>query len=532
MRILLVRPPVPEHTTGLKHVMICEPLELEYVAAGLEGHEVKILDLIVERGFEDCLHSFRPDVLGTSCYVTGVNEVKKLCRAAKRWNPEVWTIVGGVHASRAPHDFADHSVDAVVLGDGTTVMPELLEAIEEGRFLEEIPGLGLPVDDDSVVFTEDRPYMPRADSLPLPRRDLTAHLRHRYYYIFHRPMATIKTTWGCWYRCNFCFTWQITDGHAYSRSPESIVDELERIDEDEVYIVDDIFLINRRRLRRIADLIRERGIEKSYLCYGRSDFIAENADVIAEWSKLGLKAVLIGLEASTDEELSSMNKQNSVDHNRRAIEVLRRHGVDTYGSLIPDPDYGPEQWEQLWRFIEDNGLYYLNISPLTPLPGTSIWEQYADRTTVPRRAHGLWDLSHAVLPTRMPLKSFYRALRRVYARAILNVQRADRLSLRTRPPVWSVAYMRIWFGCIRIWFQLGGAHRHHSAKELALAMDRGPAVPDLTRRLRSGVGTRVQRPTLRPKPATGAIVQLETAAGAVGDRRESQGRGSTRELPS
>ena len=50
MKILLVRPAVPRHTIGLKHIMICEPLELEYVAAGLRGHEVQVLDLIVEQG--------------------------------------------------------------------------------------------------------------------------------------------------------------------------------------------------------------------------------------------------------------------------------------------------------------------------------------------------------------------------------------------------------------------------------------------------------------------------------------------------
>src|SRR5215475_12745789 len=83
MRILLVRPPVPRQTIGLKHVMICEPLELEYVAAGLTDHEVQIMDLIVEKGFTRRLNRFKPDVVGTSCYITGVNEVIKLCREAK-----------------------------------------------------------------------------------------------------------------------------------------------------------------------------------------------------------------------------------------------------------------------------------------------------------------------------------------------------------------------------------------------------------------------------------------------------------------
>jgi radical SAM superfamily enzyme YgiQ (UPF0313 family) len=473
MRILLVRPPVPEHTMGLKHVMICEPLELEYVAAGLAGHEVQILDLIVVKGFERRLEEFRPDVVGTSCYITGVNEVVKLCRTAKRWNPECGTVVGGVHASKAPEDFADPAVDCIVLGDGTSTIGPVVDAMEAGTGFDHIPGLALPGGNGDVRLTEKHAYMPDPDALPLPRRDLVSHLQHKYYYLFHRPVATMKTTWGCWYKCNFCFTWRITDGVPYSRSPESIVEELEQIEAEDVYIVDDIFLFHRRRLARIAELIRERGIRKKFLVYARADFIAENEDVVREWSELGLRAVFIGLEAATDPELDSMDKQSSVDFNREAIAVLRKHGVDTYGSLITQPDYTPEDWERLWEFIDETGLYYLNISPLTPLPGTLIWEEYADRLTVDRRAHGLFDLSHVLLPTRVPLREYYRSLLGLYIRTCLDIRRANRLALRTRPPVWSPAYFRLWAGGYRIWRQMRHAHRHHAEAELASAMDRG-----------------------------------------------------------
>jgi radical SAM superfamily enzyme YgiQ (UPF0313 family) len=468
MRILLVRPPNAPHTMGLRHVMMCEPLELEYVAAGLEGHEVQILDLLLERGLTRRLESFRPDVVGTSAYITGVNEVKKVCREVKRWNPACLTVAGGVHASRAPEDFVDPSVDCIVLGDGTTTMPDIVDAVGDGRPLDEVPGLALP-DGDSLRRTAERRYMPPADRLPLPRRDLVAHLRKHYYYLFHRPLTTMKTTWGCWYRCSFCFTWTITDGATFSRSPESIADELQTIETEDVYIVDDIFLINRDRLARLAALLRERGIRKRYLVYGRSDFIAANEDVIAEWAELGLSAVLIGLEASTDPELDSMNKENTVENNRRAIAVLRRHGVDTYGSLITQPDYTPEDWRRLDRFIEETGLYYLNISPLTPLPGTTIWKDYEQKVVVSRRAHGLWDLSHAVLPTRMPLRDYYRALLRTYSRACLNPGRARRFALRTCPPVWSLRYLRLWKGALIIFFQMLRAHRHHTPRALRRA---------------------------------------------------------------
>jgi radical SAM superfamily enzyme YgiQ (UPF0313 family) len=479
MRVLLIRPPVPHHTIGLKHVMICEPLELEYVAAGLEDHEVEILDLIIEDGLEERLRRFQPDVVGTSCYISGVNEVKKLCRAAKRWNPRCVTVVGGVQAARVPEDFADVALDCIVLGDGTTIMPEIMEAIQTGSSFEHIPGLALPCGPRQVYLTAERHYMPKPDDLPFPRRDLVAHLQNQYYYLFHQPVATMKTTWGCWYKCNFCYTWKITDGMPYSRSPESIVEELEGITANDVYIVDDIFLINPGRLAKLAQLIRARGIRKKYLVYARADFIATHEEIIKEWAGLGLSAVFIGLEAATDSELEAMNKECTVDYNRRAIEVLRQHGVDTYGSLIPQPDYLPEDWERLWSFIETTGLYYVNISPLTPMPGTDIWKDYEDKISVSREAHGLWDLSHCVLPTRMPLKEYYRSLLRLYARTVLDIRRANRLTLRTRPPVWSPKYLRLWLGAIKIMFQFINAHRHHSPRDLAIAEDIGPEVPGL-----------------------------------------------------
>lgn len=479
MKILLVRPPVPKHTIGLKHVMICEPLELEYVAAGLDGHDLQIMDMILEKGLEKRLRKFQPDILCTSCYISGVNEVIKICRKAKIWNKNIKTVVGGVHASRCAEDFSDPSIDCIVLGDGTSIISTIVDAFVENTSLLHIPGLALPIAKNRVLKTEGKAYMPKADTLPFPRRDLVAHLQHRYYYIFHRPVATMKTTWGCWYKCNFCFTWRITDGHPYSRSPKSIVEELEQIEAEDVYIVDDIFLIKSTRLAKLAKMIRERNIRKKYLVYARADYIAQNEDMIKEWADLGLTAVFIGLEAATNTELDSMNKECTVDFNEEAIKVCRRNGVDIYGSLIPDPDYTEEEWSRLFDFIERNKLYYVNISPLTPMPGTAIWNLYKDRVTVPREAHGLWDLSHMLVETKMPLKKYYRHLLRTYTRTLLDFRRAQKYALRTRPPIFSFKYFRIWEGMIKIMFQFFNAHNHHTPKELAKAMYKGEPVPGL-----------------------------------------------------
>lgn len=480
MKILLVRPPVPKHTIGLKHIMICEPLELEYLAAGLLSHQVMIFDHLVENNFLTRVRKWQPDVVVSSCYKSGTNEVIKLFREIKLFDKNIITIAGGVHATLNPEDFADVAVDIIGIGDGTVLLAEIIDALDKRQSLMDIPGIAIPIGDGLLIKTEQRKYMPPADSLPLPRRAIVSHLSHKYYYLMHKPVATMKTTWGCWYHCNFCFTWRITDGTPYSRSPESIIEELLTIKAKEVYIVDDIFLINKSRLRKLADLIRKHNINKHYLCYARADFISENEEIIKEWSGLGLRAVFIGLDAVTDEELKNMNKQSSASYNRKAVEILRKYEVDTYGSLIPGANYEKKDWDRLWQFIEDAKLYYVNISPATPLPGAMDYLAQKDGLTVPADAHGLFDLSHQLMPTKMPLKQYYRQLLYLYWKTIMNFRRAKKNTFRTLPTLWHKDYWHIILGGLKIGRQFYFAYKHHTPKEIAIATYKGRTVPDLT----------------------------------------------------
>lgn len=478
MKILLIRPPVPKHTIGLKNIMICEPLELEYTAAGLQGHDVQIFDMIIEKDLQKRLDQFRPDVIGTSSYISGVNEVIKICRAVKNHNRKCFTVVGGVQAARVPEDFIDNSVDIIVRGDGTVAFPVIIDAIEHNLPFENIPNLSFPVSDIELKNTRAEAYMRDPDSMPLPDRNLTAHLRNKYYYLMHKPVVTMKTAWGCWYKCNFCYTWQITGGTPYVRSAENIISELLTIDSNEIYIVDDIFLIKPSRLREIADLLKKYDIRKNYLVYSRSDFITDHEEIIEEWADLGLKAVFIGLEAVTDAELDGMNKENSVDKNIRAIQILQKYKIDIYGSLIPHPDYTIEDWQKLRKFIHNSGLYYLNISPLMPLPGTTIWKSFEDRITVPRKAHGLWDLSHALIKTKLTLRQYYWQLLKTYAVVAYNLPRAKKVTHRTIPNIWSWQYFQLIWGSAKIGWQFLFAFRHHTKKQISKAMYRGEPVSD------------------------------------------------------
>jgi radical SAM superfamily enzyme YgiQ (UPF0313 family) len=108
MKILLVQPPKARTVIGGEDVHIYEPLDLEYIAAGVvNDHEVRILDMRLENDLPAVLEEFNPDIVGMTAYTTHVNTVKKLFKEVKTWKSETLTVIGGHHASACPVDFQD-----------------------------------------------------------------------------------------------------------------------------------------------------------------------------------------------------------------------------------------------------------------------------------------------------------------------------------------------------------------------------------------------------------------------------------------
>src|SRR5574340_922547 len=100
MKILLVQPAKPEKALGGEDFSIFEPLALEYLAAGVAtDHDVRILDMRLDRDLGAVLRDYQPDVAGLTSYTVHVNTVKELCRQIKAFNRQTVTVVGGHHAT-------------------------------------------------------------------------------------------------------------------------------------------------------------------------------------------------------------------------------------------------------------------------------------------------------------------------------------------------------------------------------------------------------------------------------------------------
>jgi radical SAM superfamily enzyme YgiQ (UPF0313 family) len=261
VRILLIEPRKAPATIGGEDVYLYEPLALEYLAAAVvRDHDVKILDMRLEEGWQEVLTHFRPDVVGITSYTVHVNSVRNFFDQIKRWNPQVLTVVGGHHATVAPEDFLSPSVDLIVLGEGVFTFQEIVTRFERGRGFDGIPGTAFAR--GGRLVKTDYTAKIDLDAFPFPNRELTAKYRAKYHSEWMRPLASVRTSKGCPYRCNFCALWKLTGGQYLKRKPERVVEELASLDEEFIFFADDESLIDSARMRTLARRIKDAGIRK------------------------------------------------------------------------------------------------------------------------------------------------------------------------------------------------------------------------------------------------------------------------------
>lgn len=148
-------------------------------------------------------------------------------------------------------------------------------------------------------------------------------------------------------------------------------------------------------------------------------------------AKNGLVMVLSGFESNDDDNLASLRKKSSWRKNQKANEVLRENGIISTGIFMVRPDWTKEQFEQLYEYVRSLTIGVPLFSILTPLPGTQLHRVYKDKLLT--TDHRLFDLLHAVLPTRLPRDEFYRELCRAYDATESSVRESFRAVFKQRP---------------------------------------------------------------------------------------------------
>jgi radical SAM superfamily enzyme YgiQ (UPF0313 family) len=244
------------------------------------------------------------------------------------------------------------------------------------------------------------------DSAPLPRRDLLQKYQGSYFFMSAMPMASLATSRGCAYDCNFCAIWEFYEKKVRFLSAQKICDALEQMSETFVMFLDDNFLTSKKRLEELCDELEKRGIKKLYGAQGRSDFVVKHPELMARLRKNGLSLLISGYETNDDEGLAAIKKTNAGDNNRRAAALLNDLGIAIFGIFMVRPDFDHQDFDFMYRSIDEMRITLPIITIHTPLPGTQLrkLKQHELLTEDVR----FFDLLHAVTPTKLPRAEFYR----------------------------------------------------------------------------------------------------------------------------
>ncbi|MDH5202565.1 MAG: B12-binding domain-containing radical SAM protein [Nitrospirota bacterium] len=415
MKILLIQPAKAPLTIGGDDVYLYEPLALEYIASGVvDNHDVKIHDIRLEKNIKKVFDEFKPDVVGITAYTVNVNIVKALFKEIKAWNPEVFTVIGGHHATVAPDDFLDSSIDLSIMGEGVFAFQELMRRLEKKEKFDGMKGI-VYKEEDNIIKIPHEPVVD-LDALPLPKRDLTKQYRSSYASEWMKPLASMRTSKGCAFRCNFCALWKLTGGRYLTRKPENIVKELLTIKEEFIFFADDESLIDAKRMTELARLIKEAGIKKRYFLYGRSDTVSKHPELIEAWKEVGLERVFVGLEFFSDEDLKYIKKGSTIKHNREAVTILQSLGIEIYASFIVRPDFTKEDFRNFIDYCRSMKLNFATFAVLTPLPGTDLYQEVKEIMIT--HNYDYFDFLHTLLPTKLSLKEFYEELYNLYKKSV------------------------------------------------------------------------------------------------------------------
>jgi radical SAM superfamily enzyme YgiQ (UPF0313 family) len=279
-----------------------------------------------------------------------------------------------------------------------------------------IPGLWQR-DEDEVFRLQADPIPVTAEGLPEPARQLTHDIRDRYFIDWMTPVACIRSSVGCPYKCSFCSLWKMTDGHYHRRNPYSFVEELRKVNEEFVFLVDDEAFINRRRMMALAELIREQGLKKRFFAYARVDTILRQQDVLRAWREIGLERLMVGIDGAFEKDLDVYNKGYKVPEIERALDVAQNIGIEILAQFVVNTDYTQKDFNRLIRFVEHHRIPYPSFTVLTPLPGTVLLSNF-DKITV-RQPNGrpdwdYFDTQNAVTATVLPPEEFRLAYRDLF----------------------------------------------------------------------------------------------------------------------
>jgi len=404
MRVLLVNPPIPAYFYNREFYFPSSLLSLGAVLRDA-GHEPRILDFkIHQRGqtdpspafydetLRDTVRDFQPDLVGFGCLFSGnFPAVLRLSQCVKEIQPQILTLMGGIHATLYASEILDNcpSLDGLVLGEGEDTILKLLEAMAGNGCWRDIGGLAFRHEGRTVVHAKVD-YIHDVDRLPRPAYEL---IRPEDYFMdtsaWHNPKGLpihtsvpIISSRSCPNRCTICSMYQVMGPRWRPRSAVNVVDEIEYVYHTyglrHFSFMDDNVTLNKDRMIDICQGILDRGLDLQFETPNGISIKTLDAEVLDAMVSAGMVRTCLAIESGSDTIRNKiMKKHLSEEKIDSVLELTRRYPqlFENAFFLIGMPEETHETLEETYRMIEQIRPDKTIVMNLVPFPGTEVFQQ-------------------------------------------------------------------------------------------------------------------------------------------------------------
>ena len=356
----------------------------------------KDLDNALWNEVKDKILSFKPEWVGYTSYTANISAIKIISEKVHAVDPYIKQVVGGVHATLDKNLLNSlKSIDFCIQREGE----EAFTALVENKDPKTIPGV-ISRGKNTLINTGIAPVIKDIDSLPLPEKK-------KFWGIPESERQNVDVSYictirGCPYKCTYCaspFHWDRKTTRL--RSPESVIEEMKNLKEKHwqgvkydfsasanisdkeslkiedntlVYFVDDVFTVNKKRVKKLLRMMIDQKLGMRWKCEARADHLDD--EICELMAEAGCERVKIGFESGSNRILSQVKKLETREEMLEGAAMLKKAGVPFSAYFMAGfPGETDDDVRETIDFAKKVEADYYSLSVLAPYYGTELYDQ-------------------------------------------------------------------------------------------------------------------------------------------------------------
>ena len=340
---------------------------------------------------KEAIVNFEPDMVGISCMFTTQSDLKEIVGFIKACYNTLPVFVGGsslIHQTEAL--LRDCKlIDFVCLYEGDISLCDLLDFVNGKTPEANIKQIATIINDKYIAIEErctpqgkDINTPPNYLHLPIGEYSALGEVgAYRFWRAPNAKAATVISNRGCRGHCSFCGVRSFCGVGVRSRDITSVVDEIESLKSKygitHIMWLDDDLLYNEKRAITLFNEITKRKLGVTWDATNGVVAASITHELVQSAVESGCIGLNLGIESGNPEVLRQTNKPASLEHYRRAADILKNYPrIFTRGFLIIGfPNETLRQIQDTINFAKEISLDWYTIAPLCPLPSTKLYSQ-------------------------------------------------------------------------------------------------------------------------------------------------------------